>query len=217
MECLMPYVKSKSCKFCDLSFVDLNTSERANHTRWCNNNPKRNEYNKNLEYARSCQTDESREKTRQGVIQAHKNGKYDHVDFGASFRGKKHTKESRERMSIGARKSKHRRLRRGMVEYNGIMLDSKWELALAIRLDEINVTWIRPEEPLPYIDNEGKQRNYFPDFYLPDYDIYLDPKNPHAIQVQKPKLDIILETYSNIIIIDNLNECETWGLAQLVE
>jgi len=35
-----------SCKHCKQQFSFLTTSEKANHTRWCSSNPKRNDWNK---------------------------------------------------------------------------------------------------------------------------------------------------------------------------
>ena len=93
-----------------------------------------------------------------------------------------------------------------------VLLDSSWEERLAKLLDNKNIEWIRPKDTLKWVDKEGKSHNYFPDFYLPKYDVYLDPKNPQACRVQKEKLDIILEEYKNIIIlhseeeIDNIEE-----------
>jgi hypothetical protein len=74
--------------------------------------------------------------------------------------------------------------------YNGIELDSKWEVDIAILLDELNIKWTRPE-PIEWIDSVNKKRRYFPDFYLLDYDIYLDPKNPILMEQQKEKLNIV--------------------------
>lgn len=69
-----------------------------------------------------------------------------------------------------------------------IVLGSSWEKQIAVFLDENNIEWIRPKS-LDYVDESGKSRKYFPDFYLPDYDIYLDPKNPMKIKVDQHKLD----------------------------
>ena len=58
-----------------------------------------------------------------------------------------------------------------------VILESSWEHQLAIWLDERNVKWVRP----PYIkwfdERSQSDRLYYPDFYLPDYDKYLVPKN----------------------------------------
>ena len=39
-----------------------------------------------------------------------------------------------------------------------------------------------------------------PDFYLPDYDIFLDPKNPQVQKNQSEKIKYLKENYTNIII-----------------
>ena len=98
-------------------------------------------------------------------------------------------------------------MRKGIVEYNGHLLDSSWELALAIRLDELNIKWTRPE-PIKWIDDSGLEHNYFPDFYLEKYDLYLDPKNPAAYQNQQKKIDILKKTIPNLRFILTLKECE---------
>jgi hypothetical protein len=84
--------------------------------------------------------------------------------------------------------------------YKGIAFDSLWEKKLAIFLDSKNINWERPIVSLPWFDYKGKQRKYFPDFYLSDYDIYLDPKNKQVQKDQKEKLKYIEENYNNIIV-----------------
>lgn len=76
-----------------------------------------------------------------------------------------------------------------------ITLDSSWEKKIALFLNENNIIWTRPN-PLKWIDLKGKPHNYYPDFYLPDYNIYLDPKNPYCMSQDKEKLDIISEKYT---------------------
>ena len=75
---------------------------------------------------------------------------------------KSHTTESIEKIRQKALESNHRRLRKGMVEYKGIMLDSSWELALAMRLDELQIKWERQNhllwfESKRYLKNKMNQ------------------------------------------------------------
>lgn len=202
----------RQCKHCGQQFqtADKPKGWMANHSRWCDLNPKRDGYVSAISKARAAITSESLEKRRQGIKDAHKRGSYDHVDH-KTFLGRKHSAESKQKIKQGALNSSHRRLRRGIIEYKGIMLDSSWELALAKRLDALDIKWIRPD-PVPWIDEGGVCHNYFPDFYLPDYDLYLDPKNPHAIKVQTNKLILLLKQYSNIRIISSLSECEEFNI-----
>jgi hypothetical protein len=75
-----------------------------------------------------------------------------------------------------------------------VLLESSWELAIAQWLDINQVDWTRPAH-LPWIDKKGKKRKYFPDFYLPKYDVYLDPKNPYQISISLDKLEYISSRY----------------------
>ena len=68
-------------------------------------------------------------------------------------------------------------------------MDSSWEVILAKYLDSKSIRWIRPP-PVIYSIND-KSHKYFSDFYLLDYDIYLDPKNKIVITKQQEKLDIV--------------------------
>lgn len=88
--------------------------------------------------------------------------------------------------------------------YNGIKLDSNWELKVAKQLDLMCIKWVRPKA-IKYIDLLLKQRNYFADFYLCDFDLYLDPKSDYVIKQQQLKLDIVSKQvkliYGNIDMI----------------
>ena len=204
-----PFVKCDVCKYCSLDFSELNTSERANHTRWCLENPKRSTYGGDC---KQMHTKEAIAKRTIGIKKAYADGKYDHVNRKGKTLGFKHTAATKAVMSQKALASKHRRLVRSIREYvkkdgTVIVLDSSWEESLAKRLDETGVDWIRPEEPIPYITSDGKTHNYFPDFYLPDYDLYLDPKNPAAMIAQKDKLECLKKIMYNLVLLDNLNAC----------
>lgn len=72
------------------------------------------------------------------------------------------------------------------IDYNGIKLDSTYEVMLAQDLDRNGIRWERCKR-FPYHMN-GKLHHYTPDFYLPDYDVYLDPKNDFLIEHVNPRL-----------------------------
>lgn len=202
------------CKHCNLEF---DIKQISNHSRWCKFNPKRKSYLDKLQETRLKVTPETKNKMRQGLIKAHKDGKYYNSDgihinaINKNFKDKHHTEETKKKISEAGLNSTHRRLRKNPILYKNIILDSKWELALAIRLDELNIKWIRPE-PIKWTDKTGVTHNYFADFYLVDYDLYLDPKNPHVINMQKEKLNYLQMHYNNIKIISTLEECENFIL-----
>jgi len=214
---IMTYKKLDNCRYCSLPFAEFNASERANHSRWCLQNPKRLEYaNKNNGI--QFQTPEVIKKRIEGIKQAHRDGKYLQSQKNAIGKpGKPHTEETKKLLSKKARASTHRRLIRSIREYKckdgtTVMLDSSWEEKLARRLDYLGIKWIRPILPIKWMDKTGTERNYFPDFYLPDYEIFLDPKNPYAYKSQQEKIDIILKILPNLKILKTLEECQEFNV-----
>lgn len=211
------HAKLKNCKYCDLEFGLWDTSQIANHSRWCIKNPKRSDYgNKNGSLSAVQAMNAARKRT--GITNQYTKAKIEgkeipvHPKKGMTGgKGKPHTEETKQHLREKALASTHRRLRKGTVEYNGIMLDSSWELELAKRLDELKIAWIRPD-PISWVDDAGVYHNYFPDFYLTEHDLFLDPKNPQAIKVQQKKLNCLLKQYKNIVIIDTLEKCKEFRL-----
>ena len=53
---------------------------------------------------------------------------------------------------------------------------NKEEIAVAKILDELNFNWHRNWQGFIYQTAEGHYRKYYPDFYLNDYDVYLEYK-----------------------------------------
>ena len=76
-------------------------------------------------------------------------------------------------------------------------MDSSWEVELAEWMDNEGIVWIRDKGIFfKWIDKEGKVRRYHPDFYLPDYDLYLDPKNDYILEQDQYKLDYVINEYN---------------------
>lgn len=59
-------------------------------------------------------------------------------------------------------------------EYGGTKLKGTWELKFAKWLDSQNIKWTNKVSGFKYEWNGN--RTYFPDFYLPTYDIYIEVK-----------------------------------------
>jgi ubiquitin len=83
------------------------------------------------------------------------------------------------------------------VENKEVLLDSSWEVEVATVLDSKGINWIRPKS-IKWVDSTGKSRLYYPDFYLIDYDLYLDPKNPYCMSKDIDKMKQV----SNVVKIE---------------
>jgi len=81
-----------------------------------------------------------------------------------------------------------------------IVLQSSYELIVAKELDKNNIRWIRPK-PIPYVDKEGIKRKYYPDFFLNDFNVYLDPKNNYLEEKDKYKIEMSSKLNNVVIII----------------
>lgn len=79
--------------------------------------------------------------------------------------------------------------------YKGIWMDSKWEVELAKWMDGRHIKWERSKKNHQFIwtDINGNKRRYYPDFYLPDYVVYLDPKNQYLKSVDEYKLTRVIQ------------------------
>jgi len=60
------------------------------------------------------------------------------------------------------------------IDKHGISFQGKWELEFYEWCLSNSIKIIRPEEGFPYVW-EGS-RTYFPDFYLPDHDLFVEVK-----------------------------------------
>jgi hypothetical protein len=206
-----------TCKHCELQFADFSIAQKANHTRWCDANPQQfkkspktekwfaamaarkgkgtNQFTKAKELGLKAEvSEETRNKIREKNV------------------GRKQTEETKAKIKKAALASNHRRLKKSTVKYvmtdgSTVVLDSTWELHLAKKLDEMNVKWTRPE-PVRWTDENGDVRNYFPDFYIPSLDVYVDPKNPAAYASQEKKIKCLLEQFPNLVILVSIKEID---------
>jgi hypothetical protein len=62
-----------------------------------------------------------------------------------------------------------------IIEYNGFYLKGSWELIVAKYLDKLDIKWTNKIDGIPYEWN-GYEHLYFPDFYLTEYDMFIEVK-----------------------------------------
>lgn len=179
------------CKFCGKQCKNANSLR--NHERFCKENPERQEspwikfnhergaWNKGL----TKDTDE-RIKKRSETFSKRYKGTEEGKRIFSHPQSEEHKQKMRkiafERHWGGWHTSKS-------IEYNGTNLDSTYEFEVAKTLDENQVKWERPTYFI-WEDTKGIKHRYYPDFYLPEYNVYLDPKNDYLINNKTKKFGI---------------------------
>lgn len=130
--------------------------------------------------------------------------------------------ETRNKLSEKAKQTefwKYKRKR--IIEYKGYKFDSSYEIEVAKSLDENNIKWEKPKSFIYHFNN--KEHIYTADFYLPDFNIYLDPKNDFLIENINPgtgykDIDKIkqveLENNIKVFVLDKNNL--TWDKIKLI-
>jgi hypothetical protein len=89
--------------------------------------------------------------------------------------------------------------------YNGIILDSSYEVRLAKVLDRNKIKWERPKK-IMWIDDSNIKHRYYPDFFLVDYGYFIDTKNDYLAERDKRKIELVSSQNNIIIKILTLND-----------
>jgi hypothetical protein len=95
-----------------------------------------------------------------------------------------------------------------------VILDSSWEKLVAERLDNLGLEWYRPRFMLPYIDDNGNEHNFIPDFYVKQFHCFIEVKSPFISKWQNSnnKISYIKEHYKFVKWIESENECKSFNL-----
>lgn len=83
------------------------------------------------------------------------------------------------------------------IDYNGMKVTGKWELEVAMFLDRKGIEWTNLLMPIKYFWEE-KTRSYFPDFYIPALDLYIEVKG-NQTERDEAKWGVV----ENLMIIKN--------------
>lgn len=83
---------------------------------------------------------------------------------------------------------------------NSYKVQGTWELAFIEWLDKSKLEFTCHRGRLPYI-SEGIQRNYYPDFYVTEWNCYVDIKNKYHHSIQKDKFTHIREAGHSVRLI----------------
>lgn len=166
-----------NCQFCGKQFK--NDKSLHQHIIRCKNNPDHIPYSEACSHVawnkgRTAKDDPRIAKIAETFNKNHALGKHDGIW------GKPHSRETKEKISKLMRKicsERHSSLcgkgKRGV--YKGFYCQSSWELAYVIYQLDHDIQFERNNKGFSYIWN-GETRTYFPDFYIPSEDTYIEVK-----------------------------------------
>jgi ribosomal protein L40E len=114
--------------------------------------------------------------------------------------------QSQTHPNCGGQKNTHRSKIMN-IKGDVFIAESSYEVMLSEIFNSLNMLWVRPDF-VWYTDSKGSKRRYYPDFYLPDFDIYFDPKNEYLIKTDIDKINRASKQNDIFIIvigIDHIN------------
>ena len=213
-------VKTYKCKYCSEEFQ--NVGVYRNHLRWQHIKPETNysnhkgsprkgiKQNHTMIFAKCPFCGEEKEWKKDAYTRHIKMFCKANPDY-KPYKGHPCSNEVRERISEKQRNNSYRRIMRHTQEYNGTLYDSSWEVDFAKRLDSLGVSYERPKIPIPYIGVDGLQHNYFPDFWIPEIQKFVEIKNSYLFE-NDPKVKILRQR-DDIIWLTSLQQINEFYIA----
>lgn len=95
-------------------------------------------------------------------------------------------------------------------------MDSSWEVDLAEWLDSRGIKWIRSRSiKFFWKRKNGKLATYYPDFYIPSLNLYLDPKNPYLMKKDAYKISEVERLHNVQVLVGSIEDIQK-GLMVLI-
>ncbi len=101
------------------------------------------------------------------------------------------------------------------IKQNGTVVKCQgtWEVALARRLDEMNVDYVTHDGRWKYITYDSSVHTYYPDFYIPMWDAYIDVKGAFWNAEQTQKLNYVQASNPDkLLILATKDVLHSWGV-----
>lgn len=185
------------CKYCKKECKNANSLR--NHERLCKLNPNYqiNPMKNKIPWNKGRKGGENQ------YTKAKKEGKpIPKYNRKPTFLGRHHTEESKRKISEKLSMNNHGG-RCKWYNYNGVWVQGTWELSIAKKLNNFQISWKKTKEleyTLKYIDDNNKEHTYNPDFYLQKYDCFLEIKG-HWWGNDKRKMELVMQQNPSIKII----------------
>ena len=82
-----------------------------------------------------------------------------------------------------------------------IKLQGKWEVVLATWFDMNDIQYDAHRGRIAYIDDVGIERSYYPDFFIPAFNCYVDVKGSFFDDLQKRKFELIKNSNPTLTVV----------------
>jgi hypothetical protein len=96
--------------------------------------------------------------------------------------------------------------------YNNVWMDSSWELEFAKRLDLLNIKWDRSKKLFIKYNIDNQDRKYYPDFYLSDYDLFIEIKGFYTTKFRQKIAAVLSQNNITLKIIDKIDNIRNWNI-----
>ena len=106
--------------------------------------------------------------------------------------------KNQHNLNCGGKRNSHKHVISNLKKEE-FTLESSYELQFANKLNDMNVYWIRPT--YFWYEQNGIKRRYYPDFYVPEWDTYYDPKNDYLIVQDAKKIKLVMEQNDIMIVV----------------
>lgn len=197
-----------TCQYCNK--ICKNKNSKTNHERFCDLNPNKVEHPRGMLGKSSNKKGKTKYNDSSLMKQSITMKKRIASGEVIGWTGRKHSEETKQKLSLIAceRLAKHSKYSKNTEYKPGIILESSFEVMLAEILDSMSIEWQKVRTGYIWNDN-GKIRRYIPDFYLPKYNIFLDPKNEYLIKKDTKKIESTQKLNNIKVIIlskENINK-----------
>lgn len=92
-------------------------------------------------------------------------------------------------------------------------MDSSWEIMMATRFDKLKVNWKRDNSIFfLWVDENSMQHKYYPDFYLPKFDKYVEVKGFWTVKIRDKMDRVVKQNSFNLEILESVKAIKEWNL-----
>lgn len=186
MKCLQCGKETSNDKFCSCSCSASYNNKRRNHSFY-------NKHPNVIIICKNCREEKE-------IDYYHRDQKYcsKHcaMKVNGSMMGKHHNQKGGLREGGG-----HSKVSKYVSLYAGEIKLNKEEIEVAKVLDLLKISWCRNKKGFGYTNLEGRKHKYYPDFYINNYNCYVEYKGWVTIEMKHKMEEAVSNNNLKLVII----------------